>query len=254
MHGGGVILKRARLSQSLQELGANTTGVLYITLTNVEVGDLKRNHHHLFMADFTLDTTEKIVSVIAGLIAIGGAILWLLRKNRSENAQAGNPLTASNTANQTVTVTVANPATPQISLSATPSPVPNDVVELKRTSQILFIDDDRGFKIVGILKKMGWENTKLVTDISSLEQSQLLSADVIFVDIQGVGRTMQYSDEGLGLALAIKRRYPAKKVVIYSAEENGARFHEALQEADYSLPKTAEPIRFEDTIFRVLSK
>jgi uncharacterized iron-regulated protein len=65
---------------------------------------------------------------------------------------------------------------------------------------------------------------------------------------------MQYSDEGLGLALAIKRRYPTKRVVIYSAEENGARFHEALQEADYSLPKTAEPIRFEDTIVRVLTK
>lgn len=206
------------------------------------------------MPDFTLDTTEKIVSVIAGLFAIGGAILWWLGKNRSGDAQAGNPSTASSTTNQTVTVTVGNQEVPQRALSATQLPTSNDVVELKRTSQILFIDDDRGFKIVGILKKMGWENTKLVTDISSLEQSQLLAADVIFIDIQGVGRVMQYSDEGLGLALAIKRRYPAKKIVIYSAEEKGARFHEALQEADYSLPKTAEPIRFEDIIVRVLSK
>lgn len=129
-----------------------------------------------------------------------------------------------------------------------------DVADLKRRAQILFVDDDRGFKIVGVLKKMGWEHTKLITDVSSLEQQQLLSADVVFVDIQGVGKLMQYSDEGLGLALAIKRRYPQKKVIIYSAEEKGARFHEALQEADYSLPKTAEPIRFEDTIFRVLTK
>ncbi len=208
----------------------------------------------LFMTEFTLDTVNKIVSVIAGLLAIGGAILLRLRKKRSEDTQADNPSTASSTTNQTVTVTVGSPAEPQMLVSTTQPPTPNDVVELKRTSQILFIDDDRGFKIVGILKKMGWENTKLVTDISSLEQSQLLNADVIFVDIQGVGRIMQYSDEGLGLALAIKRRYPAKKVVIYSAEEKGARFHEALQEADYSLPKTAEPIRFEDTIVRVLSK
>lgn len=205
------------------------------------------------MADFTLDSTEKIISVIAGLFAIGGSILWWLRKNRSNDAQDGPPSTVSNTTNQTVTVTVGNPPVSHMAPSATQPPAPNDVLELKRTSQILFIDDDRGFKIVGILKKMGWENTKLVTDISSLEQSQLLIADVIFVDIQGVGRAMQYSDEGLGLALAIKRRYPAKKVVIYSAEEKGARFHEALQEADYSLPKTAEPIRFEDTIVRVLN-
>lgn len=206
------------------------------------------------MTDFTLDTTEKIISAIAGLIAIGSALLWLVRKKRSENAQVGNPSTASNTANQSVTVNVANSVTPKITQPVSQSLVSNDVIELKRTSQILFIDDDRGFKIVGILKKMGWENTKLITDISSLEQYQLLSADVVFVDIQGVGRAMQYSDEGLGLALAIKRRYPEKKVIIYSAEEKGARFHEALQEADYSLSKTAEPIRFEDTIVRVLSK
>jgi DNA-binding NarL/FixJ family response regulator len=128
------------------------------------------------------------------------------------------------------------------------------VVEMKKTTRILFIDDDRGFKIVGVLKKMGWENTKLIVDVSSLEQVVLVDAHVVFVDIQGVGRSMQYADEGLGLALAIKRRYPEKKVVIYSAVEEGSRFHEALQEADYSLPKTAEPIRFEDTIVRVMRK
>jgi DNA-binding NtrC family response regulator len=119
---------------------------------------------------------------------------------------------SSSAATQTVTVhvgsTTVGQATPEIA-------VPSEVGELKRSTHVLFIDDDRGFKIVGILKKMGWENTKLVADISSLEQAQLLSADVVFVDIQGVGRAMQYGDEGLGLALAIKRRHPKKKVVIY---------------------------------------
>lgn len=205
------------------------------------------------MPDFTLDTTEKIVSVIAGIVAIGGAILWLLRRNRDGSGQGVAAPTSNNTSNQNVTVTVGNNTVPQIP----PPPAgtkTTDIAELKRMSQILFIDDDRGFKIVGVLKKMGWENTRLVSDISSLEQQPLASADVVFVDIQGVGRAMQYIDEGLGLALAIKRRYPKKKVVIYSAEEKGARFHEALQEADYSLPKTAEPIRFEDTIVKVLTK
>ena len=65
---------------------------------------------------------------------------------------------------------------------------------------------------------------------------------------------MQLRDEGLGLALAIKRRYPSKKIIIYSAQEEGKRFDEALQEADYNLPKNAEPIRFEETIIRVLKK
>lgn len=201
------------------------------------------------MPEITLDTTEKIISAIAGLIVIGGPIIWFFRR------RGANPVEAIGRTNA---VSVASQP-PMMSAMDSKHPVGQvakavDVAELKRRAQILFVDDDRGFKIVGVLKKMGWEHTKLVTDISSLEQQQLLSADVVFVDIQGVGVVMQYSDEGLGLALAIKRRYPQKKVIIYSAEEKGARFHVALQEADYSLPKTAEPIRFEDTIVRVLSQ
>ena len=128
------------------------------------------------------------------------------------------------------------------------------IEELKKSTTILFIDDDRTFKIVDILKKMGWLNTKLIKDINSLSDHNVVAADVLFIDIQGVGKLLQEKDEGLGLALAIKRRYPTKKIVIYSAQGDGARFHEALSEADYSLPKTAEPVRFEETILKVLAK
>ncbi len=205
------------------------------------------------MPEFTLDTTEKILSAIAAAIAIVGAIGWLLRRGALDQANNVPSSNAHNAATQSVTVNVGNPAPASGSAPTLVQPE-TDVAELKRTTHILFIDDDRGFKIVTILKKMGWDNTKLVTDITSLEQPALLGADVVFVDIQGVGRAMQYSDEGLGLASALKRRHPRKKVVIYSAEEKGARFHEALRLADYSLPKTAEPIQFEDTILKVLAK
>jgi hypothetical protein len=201
--------------------------------------------------EFDLDTSEKAVSLVAGLIAIAGVRAWNKRSQNESSATNPNSFSNNTVGNQIVTLNV-EPASPA-SRAKSPEEKQN-VVDLKRTTNILFIDDDRGFKIVGVLKKMGWEHTKLVTDITSLEQPNLLESHVVFVDIQGVGRAMQYSDEGLGLALAIKRRYPTKRVVIYSAEENGARFHEALQEADYSLPKTAEPIRFEDTIVRVLTK
>ena len=128
------------------------------------------------------------------------------------------------------------------------------MTSLKNNTNILFIDDDKGFKIVGILKKMGWHKSKLIKDVQSIDDPDILGADVLFIDIQGVGREMQLRDEGLGLALAIKRRYPSKKIIIYSAQEEGKRFDEALQEADYNLPKNAEPIRFEETIIRVLKK
>jgi hypothetical protein len=206
------------------------------------------------MLEVSLDTTEKLLSAIAALIAIVGGIGWLarrlwLRGTSPSQTQPQAPVSAPMTATD-----IQPPATPAKATQSLGGSNSVDVADLKRHIHLLFIDDDRGFKIVGILKKMGWENTKLVTDISSLEQPALLSADVVFVDIQGVGRLMQHTDEGLGLALAIKRRHPGKKVVIYSAEEKGARFHEAHQEADYNLPKTADPIRFEDTIVRVLTK
>ena len=56
---------------------------------------------------------------------------------------------------------------------------------------------------------------------------------------------MGFHDEGLGLALAIKQKYPKKKVVIYSAETQGDRFHKALREADSFLAKNADPYEFQ---------
>ncbi len=206
------------------------------------------------MFELNLDTTEKVVSVVAGAFAIIAALTvwWRGRAKEAKRVPELRQDIDTGDHNQTVNVNIgASAADPLQSRAVTNS---STIADLKRTTSILFVDDDRGFKIVSVLRKMGWDHTKLVTDITSLEQAALLEAHVIFVDIQGVGKTMQYADEGLGLALAIKRRHPRKKVVIYSAEETGARFHEALQEADYSLPKTAEPIRFEDTIVRVISR
>jgi len=210
-----------------------------------------------------LDTSEKIVSLIAGAIAIlgtAGTIFYYKKRNQNDESsgnQSSMPSIENNSSSngntQHLTVNMGpSPTTTPSGPALQPSSL--TVAEMKKNTRVLFVDDDRGFKIVGVLRKMGWEHTKLIVDVASLEQQVLVDAHVVFVDIQGVGRQMQYTDEGLGLVLAIKRRYPDKRIVIYSAVEVGERFHEALQEADYSLPKTAEPIRFEETIVRVLRK
>lgn len=110
--------------------------------------------------------------------------------------------------------------------------------------RILFIDDDTRFRAVKIISKAGWPNVRIVKDIAHLNSPDVLDTDIFFIDIQGVGKAMQFADEGLGLASAIKKKYPLKKVVIYSAQTTGERFHEALRSADYSLPKNAEPFEF----------
>jgi len=190
-----------------------------------------------------LDTSEKVASLIAAIIGI--ASLFFIKRNRRRNPEQSEKHNKNkNTNTQSVVVNVTQ--------QETSTSVFDSESDLKSSKKILFIDDDKTFKIVTILKKMGWIHTRIVIDLPSLDATTLKDADVVFVDIQGVGKIMHYQDEGLGLALAIKRRHPNKKVVIYSAQEHGPRFHEAHQVADYSLPKTAEPIRFEEVILKVL--
>lgn len=114
----------------------------------------------------------------------------------------------------------------------------------KSQLRILFIDDNHtDFKMVSILKKAGYINTKSVKDITDLADAKVLEADIIFVDINGVG-TQMFEDQGLGLASALKKKYSGKKIIIYSAETTGDRFHRALREVDDCLSKNAEPYQF----------
>jgi len=113
----------------------------------------------------------------------------------------------------------------------------------KSTVQILFIDDQK-FKTVDNLKAAGFPNCKSTKDVKDLNHIDVNNSDIIFVDINGVGQTLFPKDQGLGLAEALKNRYPQKYIVIYSAEEQGDRFHKALKKVDNTLSKNADPYEF----------
>ncbi len=119
--------------------------------------------------------------------------------------------------------------------------------ELKSICRILFIDDGE-FDVPDILSNSGWKNTKKLPDVESLDSLDVRDADIIFVDIAGVGRILRFSDEGLGLISALKKKYPHKKIVVYSAQRRGNRFHEGLSDADARLPKNADPFQFESLV------
>jgi Ni,Fe-hydrogenase maturation factor len=118
----------------------------------------------------------------------------------------------------------------------------------KATSHILFIDDDVKFKVVEILKNAGWHYTSIVKDVTTLHDDAVTRANILFIDINGVGKKLGFKDEGLGLALALKNRYPEKKVVIYSADTRAERFHEAWKKADEYLAKNADPYEFQQIV------
>ncbi|MFS2519760.1 response regulator [Bacteroides xylanisolvens] len=107
---------------------------------------------------------------------------------------------------------------------------------------ILFIDDEK-FNMVSILKKAGWKNTNSVKDVCNLGDENVKRSDIIFVDINGVGKNL-FENQGIGLASALKDKYPNKKIVIYSAETTGDRFDKSLRKVDECLAKNAEPYEF----------
>ena len=113
--------------------------------------------------------------------------------------------------------------------------------EIKAKTHILFIDVER-FSMINILRKAGW-NVEYKKNSIDPSDKAVLSADIIFVDINGVASEI-FRNQGLGLAAEIKKKHPEKKVVIYSAEPNGDRFDSDLRKVDSCLPKNAEPIEF----------
>ncbi len=114
----------------------------------------------------------------------------------------------------------------------------------KEDYRILFIDDKHtDFKMVSILKKAGWTNTKAIKDLTDFDDIKARESSIIFVDINGVGNQM-FEDQGLGLAAALKDKYPDKTIILYSAEPTGNRFDKKLKKVDDSLPKNAEPYEF----------
>ena len=126
----------------------------------------------------------------------------------------------------------------------------DDIEKLRKSTTILFIDDDTKFKMVKILVNEGWINTKSITDLKSYNDEIIKKSDIVFVDVQGVGKILDCKDEGLGLALNIKSRYSEKKVVIYSAVQTHNVFHDVIQKVDFLLSKDAEPYEFISLIER----
>lgn len=190
------------------------------------------------MYEWMLVNKELSAGILAAVAAVVAAVISKMR-----TADEGGDSSNTNTNINTIIVGNHKNTTSLLSDSSSLN---------KDTARILFVDDDTTFQVVRIIRKAGWCNVKAIKDIDSLDAPSIKETDLFFIDIQGVGRALKFKDEGLGLALALKDKYPNKKVVIYSAEPRGDRFHQAFRVADDFLPKTAEPYEFQQVIENLL--
>ncbi|UJD81975.1 hypothetical protein FS595_20550 [Serratia rubidaea] len=184
----------------------------------------------------------------AGAAFLGWLIKTLWEKIFPKSSSSDVPATPQNNNEQNVSLNIYNGSNEYNNLDDIMTD-DNSTLEFKKNNtKILFIDDEVKFKVVKILQKSGWVHTKLIKDADSLDQVEIKEAKIIFVDIQGVGLELTPNEEGLGLALALKTKYPEKKIVIYSAEQTGDRFHKALRNVDDFLPKDADPYQFQTIV------
>ena len=168
--------------------------------------------------------------------------------NNSSSSNSGNSI------NNTINFTL--PSIPEDSSNSSKEKIPNVSYDIRKLEsiksevKILFIDDNY-FRIVDILKKSGWINVKLINEVESFNQKEIMEANIIFVDIKGVGEALGYSrDGGLGLASVFKSddKYKDKKITLYSAEQSGNIFNETIRKVDATLKKDAAVYEFEKLI------
>lgn len=205
-----------------------------------------------FMVEYKFLFSGVVAAIVTGVFALAGR-----SKNSPARSEDKGGTDASGGNSQVININNSlsvNGKHPETTTSSEKQPgfntAPHHKTEeqirrIKDSTRIVFVDDDERFKVVKILKNSGWCNTSLVKDVGSLDDRAIFEADIFFVDIQGVGIKLGFKDEGLGLAAALKVKYPEKKLVIYSAEPKGERFHKALRMADDSLEKNADPYEFQ---------
>ena len=172
---------------------------------------------------FIFDNKEWIfsgigVSVIAGVIA-------LIRKQSGMEEQ-------NQSVSQTVNVNV--PIGESLNND-------NKQFREKEEISILFIDD-QSFDYVKNLKQAGYVNVKKISVVKRIDSPEICNANIIFVDINGVGESLFPKEQGLGVAKAIKKRFKDKKVYLYSAQHHALNSDFNL--LDGVLSKNADPYEF----------
>lgn len=93
----------------------------------------------------------------------------------------------------------------------------------KRKVRIAIIDDECVDNAADNLRSAGYRDVTPITNISRLNDVEAF--DLILIDIKGIGArflqgTRSAALEGLAMAKEIKRQYPLKKVIVFSAMLN----------------------------------
>jgi len=126
-----------------------------------------------------------------------------------------------------------------------------DTIDLnnKKLIKILIIDDS-GFDSEP-LKSLGYKDVDVFTEFNNM--ALIEPYDVIFCDINDVAKKMFPIGQGAELASVIKKDYPEKYVVIFSAQSHKNSFFKYYELVDNVIDKTSDYSVFCDEINKYLA-
>lgn len=124
------------------------------------------------------------------------------------------------------------------------------IKELRRSTEILFIDDEK----LDIIKSLGNYKYNIThkEDIDSINDAY--AYDIILCDVRGVGKKFSDEFEGAFLIREIKANYPNKIVIAYTGSTYDPSYNEYLKEADQIMTKGKRIDEWVETLDGVISK
>ncbi len=126
----------------------------------------------------------------------------------------------------------------------------------KDNVNILFIDD-LDMPVVESLRKANYK-VKKVKDIKDVDDADVKNAQIIFVDFDGVGKSISPLHQGAGLVKELKSKYGTSKfVVLYTAQPTmpaDTTMSSLFTIADARMRKDSDVTDFTDQIRDALKK
>lgn len=103
----------------------------------------------------------------------------------------------------------------------------------RKDVKIVVIDNDP-FPYMDMLRTHNF-NIEQLPNLETL--TSLSSYDIVLCDVQGVGLNFSETYQGAYLVKEIRKKYPFKFIISYTAYDNDARYTALLKNADYSIKK-----------------
>ena len=121
--------------------------------------------------------------------------------------------------------------------------------EIRKRARILVIDDS-DFVYLQLFLKDGYTIEKW-DDVDDLQKLEVGYFDIILLDIQGVGKK-QSRDQGFGILKHLHQVCPAQIVIAYSNSNFSLKYQDFFKDADATLAKTDDYIKFKRTVDSLL--